>query len=929
MNDATRKYLGALLDYARSVRVPGLDIESESLLLGEVFIDLNVELQEADMPAQHDETAPRQPVPPAIERASVVLAREEQMVLLGEPGQGKTTLLRQYAWNLAQDSDRERLPLLIELGRQRDKTHSDRDFAWLHERLPDVLSDALGIQGWNSVCAALRSAKASVLLDGFDELSADAQQEVRERVGGLKGNQVVLASRPHVYRQYPFDGFLVCQLRELEPAQVEAFARNVSQALGKQYRVLNWQLPLQVVLQVSRSQAAAMARNPLLLSFMCLTAINTYSQKGVPELPKRAVALIHECVEALVAWHRDRKPRSTWPRTLTSAGVSRVLGPLAVDTFKSASGLIKSSSLEDFNEKDKTIFFEHLLPARFVEQRHADYAFPLETFREYFAAQAIAAMPDPFAEVRDYLHSPPWQQVILYTVGSLENIDASRIDLAMPTLSRLFVKSVGPLIRVIASLAGFAAGTQSEPIAEGVKDLAPHVSGPLDKWLANSRRSTEYFVAAILNHHSLCENILRRDWRLAFRCLGTARACPERTARQLAPARPWGNTEEKISLANALSDGAEHPIVWKVLLELARDNSSYVRAAAAQALRGAISEAEVRDCLLGLMRDDHYPFSNSDVAGAAAKALRAVASEVPVREQLLELSRDVNSDVRHVAVLALEWAVHEPLVSERFLELIRDKDVFVQYDAAHALGVVASEAQMREHLLQLSRDVDEDVRKWAVRALEGAVSEPQVRDRLLEMTRDDHRMARYFAVTALLKAVSQPAVRERFLELNEDSDVNVRSTVQWALQRPMPRAVAREPDPRTDEQLLEAMRGKRGVERSSAAMRLKSKASNPLVWERLLEYTQSDDNDLRYYAALALQGAVAGAKVRDRLLELMEEDDDRTVRGGARLAIGVLPGSAVTRDEVERVAHLAQRDQAFVGLLERFVQEWEKSPHKR
>lgn len=107
-----------------------------------------------------------------------------------------------------------------------------------------------------------------------------------------------------------------------------------------------------VVLRVANSSGATMARNPLILSFMCLTAIQRQAEGRLEDFPTRAAPLIGECVDALVKWHSIHKVYSGWPDSLLAPTVTRVLAPLALGTFKDGSGVIKERSLDELGDDE-------------------------------------------------------------------------------------------------------------------------------------------------------------------------------------------------------------------------------------------------------------------------------------------------------------------------------------------------------------------------------------------------------------------------------------------------------------------------------------------------------------------------------------------------------------------------------------------------
>lgn len=240
--------------------------------------------------------------------------------------------------------------------------------------------------------------------------------------------------------------------------------------------------------------------------------------------------MLSECVEAPVEWHRDRtyKPGSDWPRELTSNSVVKILGKLALRSFDDESGLIHPEALQELSDSEEAHFRDHLVQTRFVVQQHRDFAFPIETFREYFAARALASSPDPFTIVKPHLHKPEWQRVIVYRAGNLKGGKASIFTIWFPSLTWLFLKALGPILRVLARFIPL--------FSEEVKEVGSGMREHLSEGQTRSRQTAEFFITAIWAQpcrwgRRVYESILHRDLNLAALCVGAAHArCPNRLA---------------------------------------------------------------------------------------------------------------------------------------------------------------------------------------------------------------------------------------------------------------------------------------------------------------------------------------------------------------------------------------------------------------
>jgi HEAT repeat protein len=885
----------------------------------DMFVEPDVVADSADQQRKKDET----PV-----NAIEVLASEQALAIVGEPGQGKSALLKSYASGLCADQDRGRLPLLIELAEKRDKADDPKNFGWLWERIPAPVKNQLGDEDLTALSDALLHGQVAVLLDGLDELSKPAQEEVRALVGELidHGNQVVITSRPHVYWAAPIGRFEVRRLVELNAVQMERLAGRTCEAVAAQFGCRDVARALAVVLRASRGGAAAVARNPLFLSFMCLSAVRRVAEERDEELPARPVTLIGECLDVLVEWHK-RSPRA-WPDALSAERIIRVVGPLALKSL-SADDAIRQSHVEDLAGDDKAVFHDYVVPARLVERRGGDFAFPagMEVFREYFAAQAVARDDDPYALLRPHLHDPAWREVIVYAAGSLEKVEAWSIDLALPFATWLGVNSTKIVVSLIPGLIKLL-GKPAEPIAEGAKEIAkeigPKLQTPLEKKLKDSRRSVEYLVTRVMRHGSPYEAILGRDLRLAADCLANANDCTHRLAgrfmesvvRAAVETRPcWGEALRAIVPQGAFLGEAmqermdafashENVTVRQVALRTRQSEARIERLLAALEhperdvqisatleLSEMSQNPDLKRRLLSLtampevftrmdgerrlregsreQRDRILKALEIDFnwykREPAIRALRGGANDADVRQRLIELLRDPNRAVRREAGLALP--VDDPAVRQELLALTREGDAALRDDGALLLWRAAGHEEVRERLLELTQDDDDRVRSTAVRQLAKAVGDPRIRTRMVELIDDPSDYVRVHAVDALAEDLSNAESRGAIVSGLDagEFDVQVRSIIAAA------KLVG-------DHSVVEAIiiisrKSPDAFVRAACAKSLREAASDDAACERLLELTRDPESGVRSEAVDALATVVSNPRVKAHLLGLTWDDD--------------------------------------------------------
>ncbi len=381
-----------------------------------------------------------------------MLQQHSGLVILGDPGAGKTTFLKFMVLQLATGGGAEpRLPVLVPLSAYANAL-AERDV-----RLDDFIAGyfyGLGADPsiGDTLRQALKAGSAVVMLDGLDEVKElELRDTVVRRVVDFyvfhrrAGNKFLLTSRIVGYREVrpTAEGLTECTLVDFDDDEIKDFVGRWTGALEKAARgdtpgaAQEAERERRELLNAVQHNPGVrrLAANPLLLTILALM-----KRQGVT-LPERRVELYQKYVETLLSsWNRARGLGRPPTRDLDVVETIKVLSPLALwmHEVNPGVGLVKQT---DLVQRLEAIYGERGAndPERAARQFLADvrehaglllergagqYGFIHLTFEEYLAAVALAQRGQQDVEpvvssLAAHLGDPAWREVSLLTVGYL------------------------------------------------------------------------------------------------------------------------------------------------------------------------------------------------------------------------------------------------------------------------------------------------------------------------------------------------------------------------------------------------------------------------------------------------------------------------------------------------------------------------------
>ena len=389
-----------------------------------------------------------------------VLKENPRMVVLGDPGSGKTTFLKFLALTFAKgkgystrklDVDKEFLPILVPIKAYADGLQQD-----LSLPLGDYISQYYRSLEFPNLSELFKheldEGNCLILLDGLDEVvSASDRKLIVERIENFvrrySNNRYVVTSRIAGYEKArlnsQFAHFVTLRFEEEEIEEFVrkwcyAFETTTGEAFDAERRASEQANELLKVIMNTPS-VKRLAANPLLLTIIAL--IFYLGAK----LPNRRVELYQLCIETLAeTWNRARslsgRPVDVLlgDRQLDERYVVKILSPIAFRLHEqSPAGVMSRERLEeqlveyfcDYEQfprgkaEQLSADFVELIREQsgiLMETGHQMFGFMHQTFEEYLAARYLAGKRKVLEVIGEKLHNPNWREVILLAAGSLE-----------------------------------------------------------------------------------------------------------------------------------------------------------------------------------------------------------------------------------------------------------------------------------------------------------------------------------------------------------------------------------------------------------------------------------------------------------------------------------------------------------------------------
>ena len=626
-----------------------------------------------------------------------IFQKKRSLVVLGDPGAGKTTLIRWLAVIASGGPYRiyrhlnihERLlPLPVSVGQLAELRRKTGEGTSVSDILAHYFSSR-SVGDFNILSEFIRkrldNGDCLVLLDGLDEVKSYERHAIRGWLESFAANnpknRYVVTSRYVGYIGFsiPDDGQEMNAM-PFDDTQVSEYVQAFSRAYylwdtGKNESNEAEKEADKLLKTISESpRLNALARNPFLLSGLALI------HRAEGKLPRHRVQFYEIFARCLCeTWGAVRRLMASTGNCDISYEKEAIpiFGKLAIQMHKKYPGgiapeefVIKSLS-KILGESISTVSIDEAKCAAeefleragkevqiFIERGPKEWGFLHLTFQEFFAAVGLLSQELFEKQAIENIFDPSWEEIIRLGVGYMALVQNR------PVAAERFIKKVYK-------------GVEWPEKPWVTRELSLQI--PLAVLLvaeAGDVLPDEKLLNQIT--HIFTEWYLKFNIPLAHRILNeiSLTECSEYITDNFIPLVKNRNLEISRRAALALGAIKSEKAVDSLLTALS-DEDSGVRWRAASAL-GAIKSEKAVDSLLTALSDE-----DSDVRWRAAFALGAIKSEKAV-DSLLTALGDKDSDMRRSAASALDEIKSERAV-DSLLTALGDEDSIVRWRAASAL----------------------------------------------------------------------------------------------------------------------------------------------------------------------------------------------------------------------------------------------------
>ncbi|BAY83119.1 HEAT domain protein repeat-containing protein [Calothrix parasitica NIES-267] len=807
--------------------------------------------------------------------------KHQKIMVLADPGMGKSTLLRMEAGlkaveerlNLAANSSSQLtarienliFPLFLRLSDLDEKSGEVIDIIpeIIQQNYPKTTPGVLHL-----LQEKLQQGKCWLFLDALDEVPKENRNDLKDKINRFTNNypcRIICTSRIVGYGGAFVDAAKEVEIVPFTPKQTEEYIQTWFTNAADYIEDDTVSAEKLITELQEKPQISGLTQNPLLLSLVC----SLYQTKGL-ELPARKAQVYQKAVDYMLReWRNDNNRLASedgWViakiELLESLAYQFSCEGKEVFTLREIrddiNKFLEAGKGNDFRNITTTELISELCEEDGIIQKLTregeQYLFLHRTFQEYFTAAYLNReieknQRDGIALARKLFWEYDFHETLILLAGLMEN--------PFP-LIKAIANEKDDIFKTQLLLAGKCIAECESYGEENQKFVEKIVDRIYKFWRRYRNTSFVESVVVILGKSNS-----RMVDKLILYLNDSSISVRENAAEALGRI---GNPIAVEPLITALSDSDNsvriyaaqalgrigNPIAVEPLITTINDSNSGVRRNAGAALGEIGNPIAVKPLLTALVNDSHFL-----VRFFMARALGKIENPIAVEALVTALNHSDNS-LRRKAAEAL-GRIGNPIAVKPLITALNDSNNSVRIYAAQALGGIGNSIAVEPLITALS-DSDNSVRIAAAQAL-GRIGNPIAVEPLITALNDSNNLVRIYAAAALVK-IGNPIAIEPLVTALNDSDNSVRREATSALGK-IGNSIAIEP-------LITALNDSDFSVRWQAAMALDN-IGNPIAVKPLITALNDSNSSVRNSAAEAL-AKIGNSETLAKIIQSTEID---------------------------------------------------------